>query len=117
MNFCHECGVKLENEPNYCPACGKALKQQTAQMHQTSTFGEEGDSTVKTNNSPHWKGLGLFLLSWIVGGLVLSFIIALLGLGGATESIGPVVCFILGIYLWWTYVSDYRAKEKKMIDS
>ena len=41
MNFCHKCGVKLNNNPKFCPECG-------AKLNQTSDAPEEALDEPKT---------------------------------------------------------------------
>ena len=41
MNFCHNCGVKLNNNPKFCPECG-------AKLNQTSDAQEEALDEPKT---------------------------------------------------------------------
>ena len=44
MNFCHNCGVKLNNDPKFCPECG-------AKLNQTSDAPEEALDEPKTRET------------------------------------------------------------------
>ena len=44
MNFCHNCGVKLNNNPKFCPECG-------AKLNQTSDAQEEALDEPKTKET------------------------------------------------------------------
>jgi predicted nucleic acid-binding Zn ribbon protein len=108
MIKCPKC-TTVNNTQKFCGNCGTKLLQDGVELTEETTIIEK----EKKDDRRWWKAFFLFLAFWIVGGNIVSIVIALLGYGRDSEKVGVIICVVLGIFVAMQFLKGKREKDKE----